>query len=220
MTMLPPLGTGGMAMMQAATGGKGAAGMTGSGGKPAMMTGSGGMMPVGSGGMMPVPMVDAGMPMPDAGPMGMGACCSDGDCLCHGPAPTALTSVAGPYKNDSYEIFGVGCVYYPTDAEPPLAAVTIADGFVGSGGCGLTQTNEWGPLYASWGIVAMIVDTGAGDQPPTRGDALTGGIATFKMENTKMDSPLFGKLSGRYGTSGFSMGGGGTTYAARPIRPC
>ena len=40
------------------------------------------------------------------------------------------------------------------------------------------------------------------------------------MENTKNGSPLFGKLSGRYGTSGFSMGGGGTTYAARTIRPC
>ena len=30
----------------------------------------------------------------------------------------------------------------------------------------------------------------------------------------KSGSPLMGKLSGRYGTSGFSMGGGGTTYSA------
>ena len=34
------------------------------------------------------------------------------------------------------------------------------------------------------------------------------------MENELSSSPLFGKLSGRYGTSGFSMGGGGTTFSA------
>jgi hypothetical protein len=43
---------------------------------------------------------------------------------------------------------------------------------------------------------------------------LTKGIATFKSENEKSGSPLMGKLSGRYGTSGFSMGGGGTTYSS------
>jgi hypothetical protein len=128
--------------------------------------------------------------------------------------PTALTSDLGQYKTDSYDLFGVGCVYYPTDADPPFAAVAIADGFGGSGGCGLTQTNDWGPLYASWGIVAMIVDTGAADQPIQRGAALSGGIAAFKMENMTSSSPLYQKLAGRYGTSGFSMGGGGTTYAA------
>jgi hypothetical protein len=61
----------------------------------------------------------------------------------------------------------------------------------------------------------MIVDTGSSDQPNVRGMALLKGIAAFKTENTKSGSPLNGKLAGRYGTSGFSMGGGGTTYAAR-----
>jgi hypothetical protein len=204
------------------TGASGAPAIAGKGGAGSMAMMGGSMaMPMagsdgaGTGGAMAS---DGGMPMADGGDMGtdmgMGSCCKDGDCLCHGMVPTALTSEPGPYKTESYDIFGVGCVYYPTDAEPPFAAVAIADGFGGSGGCGLTQTNEWGPLYASWGIVAMIVDTGAGDQPFMRGAALSGGIAQFKMENTKADSPLHMKLSGRYGTSGFSMGGGGTTYAA------
>jgi hypothetical protein len=114
----------------------------------------------------------------------------------------------------SYALAGAGCVYYPTDAMPPFAAVSVSDGFLGSGGCALAQTGEWGPLYASWGIVAMIIDTGASDDPPTRGMKLTAAIAAFKTENTTMSSPLFSKLSGRYGTSGFSMGGGGTTYSA------
>jgi len=59
----------------------------------------------------------------------------------------------------------------------------------------------------------MIIDTLGGDQPATRGTKLLAGIAAFKTENTKSGSPLFGKLAGRYGTSGFSMGGGGTTRA-------
>jgi hypothetical protein len=60
----------------------------------------------------------------------------------------------------------------------------------------------------------MIISTGAGDQPDARGTKLLGGVAAFKTENTKSGGQLFGKLSGRYATGGFSMGGGGTTRAA------
>lgn len=158
------------------------------------------------------PSGDAGPSIGDAGP---GECCPDGKCLCHGPAPTALTANNGPFKTANYNLAGAGCVYYPTDAQPPFAAVTISDGFLGAGGCGATQTNRWGTLYASWGIVAMIVNTGSSDQPNQRGTALIRGVTAFKSENTKSGSPLNGKLSGRYGTSGFSMGGGGTSYASR-----
>jgi hypothetical protein len=144
---------------------------------------------------------------------GDGTCCPDGKCLCHGDAPTMLTSANGPYRTQSYSV-SAGCVYYPTDGKPPYAAVAVSDGLLGSGGCGSFQTGRWGPLYASWGIVTMIVNTGSSDQPAARGTALTRGIAAFKTENTRSGSPLMGKLSGRYGTSGFSMGGGGTSYAA------
>jgi hypothetical protein len=155
---------------------------------------------------------DSGSPAGDAG---SGMCCPDGNCLCHGPNPTALTAERGPYMTQSYTVTGAGCVYYPTNAEPPFAAVSVSDGFLGSGGCGSFQTGQWGTFYASWGIVTMIVDTGSLDQPDQRAQALLDGIAAFKAENTKNGGPLNGKLSGRYGTSGFSMGGGGTTIAAR-----
>jgi hypothetical protein len=196
------------------TAGGGATTAGGSGGTAGMA----GMMGMAATGGMTPPMMgtDAGMmePVADAGGMmGTGECCDDGDCLCHGPAPTALTARPGPFDTDSYTV-SAGCIHFPTDAEPPFAAVAISDGFLGSGGCSSFQTGQWGPLYASHGIVAMIVNTGSSDQPATRGAALGRGIAAFKAENTKMGGQLFGKLSGRYGTSGFSMGGGGTTYAA------
>jgi hypothetical protein len=160
------------------------------------------------------------MTAPDAGMgdggmmMGAGDCCPDGDCLCHGDPPAAPTASNGPFKTEMFDIPSAGCVFMPTDAEPPFAAVAISDGFGGSGGCGFSQTGQWGPLYASWGIVAMIIHTGAGDQPQQRGTKLSAAIAAYKAENMKSGSKLFGKLSGRYGTSGFSMGGGGTTFSA------
>jgi hypothetical protein len=146
------------------------------------------------------------------GMVGKGECCAD--CLCRGPQPTALTNERGPYSTMNYMISGVGCVHYPTNAEPPFAAVAISDGFAGMDGCISVQPG-WGPLYASHGIVAMIINTDSSDQPDVHGSKLAAGIAALKAENMKSDSPLNGTLAGRYGTSGFSMGGGGTTYSAQ-----
>jgi hypothetical protein len=149
--------------------------------------------------------------------MGEGECCDDGDCLCHGPVPSAPTADKGPFATKNYIVRGVGCVYYPDDpeAKPPFAAVTFSHGLGGSGGCSESsfQGGGWAPLLASWGIVGMTIDTGAGDQPNVRGRKLNAAVEALKMENTKSGSPLMGKLAGRYGTSGFSMGGGGTSHA-------
>lgn len=155
---------------------------------------------------------DGGAPTTDGGGGGTG-CCTNNDCICRGPAPTALVSAMGSFKTMSYDLAGAGLVFYPTDAQPPFAAVALADGLGGSGGA-RGQTAAWGPFYASHGIVAIITTTGSGDQPPVRGMKLNGAITALKAENTKNGSPLFGKLAGRYGTSGYSMGGGGTTHAA------
>jgi hypothetical protein len=197
-------GMDGMAGMDGAAGMDGMAGMDGAAGMDGMAGTDGA---AGMDGM-------AGMSGTAGTGAGTGTCCPSGDCLCHGPAPTRLTSSNGSYRTQSYTVARAGCVYYPTDAEPPFAAVAISDGFLGTGGCGVAQTGRWGPLLASHGIVTMIVNTGSGDQPAARGRALTAGIAAFKAENTRSGGPLLGKLSGRYGTAGFSMGGGGTTYAS------
>jgi hypothetical protein len=213
-----PAGSGGTGVVTPMAGGSagGTAGSVAGSAGGVSMAGMAGddPMPAGMGGMAGDDPMPAGMGGMAGGTMMGGDCCMGGDCLCHGDAPSALTNSDGPYATESYTITGVGCVYYPTDAEPPFAAVTVSDGFLGSGGCGSFQTGAWGPLLASWGIVAMIVNTGSSDQPATRGRALSEGIAAFKEENMDSASPLFEKLAGRYGTSGFSMGGGGTTYAA------
>jgi pimeloyl-ACP methyl ester carboxylesterase len=140
---------------------------------------------------------------------GKGMCCSDGNCLCHGDVPAQLTVGKGPYKTAQANISS-GTVVYPTDAEPPLAAISICPGFLNTG----PEMAAWGPFYASWGIVTVLTNTGAADIPDIRAGLLLDAIEELKKMNTTMSSPLFGKLSGRYGTSGYSMGGGGTTIAA------
>ena len=74
--------------------------------------------------------------------------------------------------------------------------------------------NPWGPFYASHGIVTIITSTTGVDLPDLRATKLLASIEALKAENTRSGSPLQGKLAGRYGTSGYSMGGGGTTIAS------
>jgi dienelactone hydrolase len=176
-------GTGGMA------GTGGTAGMAGAGGTDGM---------AGTGGT-------AGM---DSG-SAMGTCCDDGDCLCHGPEPSGLTSSAGPFEVADYRI-STGTVYYPTDAEPPFAGVALCGGFLNTG----PEMAAWGPFYASHGIVTVIVDTLLNDSPSVRATKLLAAVDELDGENTAGGSPLQGKLAGRYGTSGYSMGGGGTVQAS------
>jgi hypothetical protein len=140
---------------------------------------------------------------------GDGTCCSDGNCLCHGPDPTGLPTGNGPFKTANYTV-PTGVVYYPTDAEPPFAGVALCGGFLNTG----PEMVGWGSFYASYGIVTIITATGGADLPDLRGTKLVAAIGTLKSENTKSGGQLFGKMSDRYGTSGYSMGGGGTTLAS------
>ncbi len=142
---------------------------------------------------------------------GTGDCCSDGDCLCHGPDPTGVTSDDGPYDTEYYDISGVGRVYYPTDAEPPLAGVAVCGGLYNTG----PEMRPWGPFYASWGIVTVVTSTGSSDSPSERAEKLLNAIEALRDENDDSSSPLEGKLSDRFGTSGYSLGGAGTVIASK-----
>jgi hypothetical protein len=137
------------------------------------------------------------------------SCCLGGDCLCHGEVPPALTADNGPFLTASFPAL-TGTVYYPLNAPAPFAAISICPGFLNTG----PEMTAWGPFYASWGIVTEVTNTGALDLPDERGRKLIGAINELKQQNATLTSPLFGKLSGRYGTSGYSMGGGGTTFAS------
>jgi dienelactone hydrolase len=209
MSGVTPMPTGASAPAPGA-GAMGTAGMSAQPGNGSMppLTGAAGM---GAAGMDPEAGAGMGGPQPTAGTgsMPMGSCCADGDCLCHGPDPSGLTSSDGSFDTDSYDL-STGIVYYPTDAEPPFAAVAICAGFLNTG----IEMLSWGSFYASHGIVTIVVGTLPTDIPEIRAIKLLAAVEELKGENTRADSQLSGKLAGRYGTSGYSMGGGGTTIAS------
>ncbi len=134
------------------------------------------------------------------------------------PEPPALAE-NGPHPVQSYSTgfrvgpdFPGGTVWYPEDAEAPLASIAIVPGFVSP----RSMIEAWGPFFASHGIVAFTVDTNLPtDLPDQRSRALLNALESLQAENTRAGSPLFGKLdTERLAVGGHSMGGGGTLITA------
>ncbi|MBN1654708.1 MAG: hypothetical protein JXA30_13135 [Deltaproteobacteria bacterium] len=144
------------------------------------------------------------------------ACCPDGDCICRGEEPVASSNENGPYQYESYVMpspqgYRAGTVYYPTDAEPPFAAAVFCPPLTGV----QIMYAAWGPFLASWGIVLETIDTiTPADIVDSRATQQQAAIEQLRAENTRPDSPLFGKLSDRFGAMGWSMGGGATWITA------
>lgn len=128
----------------------------------------------------------------------------------HGDPPLILRDTPGPYAVQSYDI-DAGRVYYPVGAQAPFAGLSLCGGFLNSG----DEMLDWGQFYASWGIVTVIAWTGILDLPFMRAWSLADGVSGLQAENASPLSPIYQKMSGRYGTTGYSMGGGGTTIAAK-----
>ena len=104
-------------------------------------------------------------------------------------------------------------IYYPNNGVPPYAGIAIIPGY-----CGVeADIQDWGPFYASHGIVAITLGTNdpCADWPAVRAVALLDAIETIKSENTREGSPLNGKVDvNSFAVSGWSMGGGGAQLAA------
>lgn len=103
-------------------------------------------------------------------------------------------------------------IYYPTNATPPFASIAIVPGFVSLP----SSVEDWGPFYASHGIVTIIIGTNSiFEQPESRANALLDALETIKQENIRVSSPLEGDLNlNQLAVSGWSMGGGGAQRAA------
>lgn len=103
-------------------------------------------------------------------------------------------------------------IYYPTNATPPYSSIAIVPGFTALP----SSVQQWGPFYASHGIVTIIIGTNSiFDFPEARAIALIDALETIKQENTRVSSPLLGKLNlNQLAVSGWSMGGGGAQRAA------
>jgi hypothetical protein len=127
----------------------------------------------------------------------------------------------GPYKVAHYEEgleaaeYASAVMYYPEDATPPFAVVALSPGFTAYG----TDYEFVGDMLASHGIAALLTTpTSTSDQPPARGVDLAAAVMHIQEENTRMGSPLMGKIAtDRIGITGHSMGGGGSLFGANDL---
>jgi dienelactone hydrolase len=140
--------------------------------------------------------------------------------LIRGGDPTLQSAAsAGPFDVDTLSAglrdgpdYGTQTLHFPTDAEPPFAAVAVVPGFSAPE----SSIRSWGPFLASHGIIALTIGTNSpSDSPDARADALLDALETIKAENTRSGGPLAGKVDvTRLGVMGWSMGGGGTLITA------
>lgn len=127
-----------------------------------------------------------------------------------GPFEVATLTESNGIRNGP--LYNGATIYYPVNATPPFASIAIVPGFTAAP----SSVQEWGPFYASHGIVAIIIGTNSPlDFPETRANALIDALVTIKQENIRAASPLLGALNlNQLAVSGWSMGGGGAQRAA------
>ena len=127
-----------------------------------------------------------------------------------GPYQVATLTEANGIRNGANYLEST--IYYPTNATAPFASIAIVPGF----NSGPETLVEWGPFYASHGIVAIIIGTNNRFSfPDARATALIDALETLRQENSRVGSPLKDKLdTNKFGVSGWSMGGGGAQRAA------
>lgn len=166
---------------------------------------------------------DGGLSLDDASTAADGS--TQGPVIGTGSFPRASEQVnvalKGPYEVASYTDglsdpkYRNPIIYYPKNATPPFAAVSLSLGFTES----RSALEWWGNVLASHGIASFHVDpTSALDTPDLRAEDLTAQVTKLKAENGRSGSPLQGKLDvGRLGLMGHSMGGGGTLEAAAKL---
>ncbi|MFD1217604.1 dienelactone hydrolase family protein [Microbulbifer celer] len=135
------------------------------------------------------------------------------DAICRDEYSPGNYSDNGPYDYDSYTMPylstpGGATVYYPTDAAPPYSLLVFTPPYTG------TQPwyRDWGPFFASHGIVMVTMDTRTTlDSVDSRARQQQDVLDAMKGENTRFGSPLRGQLdTSRFGATGWSMGGGAT----------
>tara|TARA_B100000579_G_scaffold360251_1_gene317415 strand:+ start:2334 stop:3296 length:963 start_codon:yes stop_codon:yes gene_type:complete len=109
--------------------------------------------------------------------------------------------------------FSSGIVYFPVDAPGPLPIIVLIPGYVSY----ISSIEDWGAYLASYGIVTMFVNVNnIFLDPYYRSSALLDGIISIKLENERLDSPLFENLNiDEVAVGGWSMGGGGAQLAAQ-----
>ena len=143
-----------------------------------------------------------------------------------GQNSSCLESINLPEYTGSYEVnvfdesngilngsdYSGASIYYPINENNSLASIVIVPGFTNAE----SVMEDWGPFFASYGIVTMTIGTNSiFAQPEDRAVALLNAVNSLKLENSRITSPLYNLLDvNNIALGGWSMGGGGAILAA------
>jgi hypothetical protein len=132
------------------------------------------------------------------------------------PDPTrqALQGKGGPLSVSTYTVpspsgWAGGTITYPTAAGTyPFVAVI-------AGGGRTTADVTWvADLLATWGFVTVATQGNPiSIMPQQRAQQLTAALTQIIQLGQTSGNPISGKLNGRYGVAGHSLGGGGALYS-------
>lgn len=133
--------------------------------------------------------------------------------ICRNEEAPGSYSGNGPYTVKKYTLSrtqtpGGATVYYPSNAKAPYSGVVFTPPYTGT----QSMFADWGPFFASHGIVMVTMDTTTTlDSVDQRASQQKQVLDALKKENTRSASALYGKLNtARLGAVGWSMGGGAT----------
>ena len=127
-----------------------------------------------------------------------------------GPYTVITIDESSGIRNGIY--YSGSTIYYPSNGNN-LSSIVLVPGFMNTE----FTIQNWGPFFASYGIVTMTIGTNAlTDNEFDRRDALQDAIVSLKEENVRSLSPLFGRLNlNSISVGGFSKGGGGAQLLAK-----
>ncbi len=137
-------------------------------------------------------------------------------CNWRGPAPTqeSIEAELGTFEYATAVVpaqagFGGGTIYYPTDtSQGRFGGVAIVPGYTAK----QSSIAWYGPRLASQGFVVFTIDTlSTLDAPNSRGQQLLAALDYLTTESTVTDRVDAARLA----VMGWSMGGGGSLFAAR-----
>ena len=111
--------------------------------------------------------------------------------LCFSDGPFLIETISQEDGFRNGPDYSEALVYYPIDAPIPMPIVVLVPGFTNS----ISDIQNWGYYLASYGFVTLLVNVNLVWEPPSsRADALLDGVLSMRLENERLNSPLYNQL--------------------------
>ena len=127
--------------------------------------------------------------------------------------PYDILSIAQSDGMRNGPLYADATLYYPIGSELPLSNIIIGPGWGGDG----SSMDSWAYFFASYGFIATTIDYNdpIEESHQQRAEAMLDLIETVKLENIRLESPVFDQIdTTKFAVIGYSLSGGVTQIVA------